>query len=377
MTMVNLITDLRDEQFSAEGLARALRAIEAAGFSVERTERAPDPFLAWIDEQFGGTWSSEAFAGRNVIVRRGDRFAAFATYDPRGLQFSWLRGLGSQPGVGIFGPFGVAAEFRATANLGPNVLVVALGSLREAGYARALVPAVGPEKLIAYYMKHSGAQVAERFDKASWLEKRYRAIVLASGSGTNFQSVIDGVQAGRLPLDLAMLVSNKEDAFALQRARNANIPAVSMPWDRNTQTRAEYDAQLRRLLQREEPDLLLLLGWMHLLDDAFIAAFPDIINIHPAFLPLDQDRDDVAFPDGSVTPAFRGARAVRDALTWGARWIGASSHRVTLDADRGPVLVRKPLQLEEGDTEATIMERLHPLEHRMLAGGIMRWVYER
>ena len=374
--MVNLIADLRDEQFSAEGLARALRSIEAAGFSVERPERAPGPFLAWIDEEFGGTWSSEAHAGRNIIVRRDGRFAAFATYGAQGLNFSWLRGLGAQPGVGIFGPFGVARPFRQS-GLGPNVLITALASLREAGYQRALIPAVGPEKLIAYYIRHSGAQIAERFERDSWLEKRYRTIVLASGSGTNFQSVIDGVQAGRLPLDLAMLVSNKEDAFALQRARNAGIPGVSIPWNRKTQLRTQYDDLLRQLLEREQPDLLLLLGWMHLLDDTFIAAFPHIINIHPAFLPLDQERDDVAFPDGSVTPAFRGARAVRDALDWGARWIGASSHRVTLDADRGPVLVRKPLLLEPGETEASIMERLHPLEHRMLAGGIMRWVYER
>jgi phosphoribosylglycinamide formyltransferase-1 len=174
-----------------------------------------------------------------------------------------------------------------------------------------------------------------------------------------------------------MLLTNKTDAYALERARSAGIRAVPMPWDRQVQSRLQYDLQLREFVQREEPELLLLLGWMHLLDDAFIAAFPHIVNIHPAFLPLDQDRNEVGFPDGSVTPAFRGAHAVRDALAWGAQWVGASSHRVTLDADRGPVLVRKPLRLLEGDTEARIMERLHPLEHRMLAGGIMRWVYER
>lgn len=381
MIMVNLSVDLRDEKFSAEGLARALRGIEAAGFTVERAQRAPDPFLAWIDDEFGGTWSSEANAGRNVVVRHEGRFAGFATYDPHGLQFSWLRGLGAEPGVGIFGPFGVAQALRRAqgdkSGLGPNILIAALAGLREAGYSRALIPAVGPDKLIEYYIKHSGAQIAERFDKASWLQRRYRTVVLASGSGTNFQSVVDGVNAGRLPLDPVMLVSNKSEAYALQRAQNANIPAFALPWDRTSQTRAQYDSELRRLLLREEPELLLLLGWMHLLDDAFIAAFPHIINIHPAFLPLDQERDDVAFPDGSLTPAFRGAHAVRDALAWGARWVGASSHRVTLDADRGPVLVRKPLALVEGDTEASIMERLHPLEHRMLAGGIMRWVYER
>jgi phosphoribosylglycinamide formyltransferase-1 len=116
---------------------------------------------------------------------------------------------------------------------------------------------------------------------------------------------------------------------------------------------------------------------MHLLPDTFVAAFPHTINIHPAFLPLDQRRDEVAFPDGTVTPAFRGARAVDDALAWGSRWVGASAHRVTLEADRGPVLVRKPLALEDGEGQSSIMERLHPLEHSVLAGGIMRWVYER
>jgi phosphoribosylglycinamide formyltransferase 1 len=374
--MVNLIVNLRDESFSAVGLARALRAIEAAGFAVERSERAADPYLAWIDEVFGGTWSSEAFAGKNVIAERNGSFAGFATYDPQGLSFAWLRGLAAEPGVGIFGPFGVDPAFRGSA-IGPHLLVAALASLREAGYARALIPAVGPDKLIAYYMKHAGATIAERFDKDAWLQRRFRTVVLASGNGSNFQSVIDGVQAGRLPLELTALVSNKTDAFALQRAKNANIEAAALPWDRKTQSRAQYDASLRDNLQQKRPDLVLLLGWMHLLDDAFIGAFPDIINIHPAFLPLDQRSDEVAFPDGTITPAFRGAHAVRDALAWGARWIGASSHRVTLDADRGPVMTRKPLAITEHDSEASIMERLHPLEHRMLVGGIMRWVYER
>ena len=131
------------------------------------------------------------------------------------------------------------------------------------------------------------------------------------------------------------------------------------------------------MVRREEPELILLLGWMHVLDDRFVAAFPHIINIHPAFLPLDQSQDEVTFPDGAVTPAFRGAHAVRDALAWGSRWTGASSHRVTLDTDRGPVMVRTPLRIFPGESQEAIMERLHPLEHRVLAGGIMRWVYER
>jgi phosphoribosylglycinamide formyltransferase-1 len=374
--MVNLLVDLRSARFDGEALARALRGIEAAGFSVERAAPGSDAYHAWIDAEFGGTWSSEAFAGKNVIAKSRDRFAGFATYDPRGLDFAWLRGLGVRDGVGIFGPFGVAAE-HLKSPIGPHLLIAALASLREQGYERALVPAVGHEKLIAYYMAHCGAQVAERFDKAQWKNRRYRTLVLASGSGSNFQSVIEGVDAGSLPLDLAMLVSNKSNAYALARARGAGIPATALQWDRKAQPREQYDHALFELVHREQPDLLLLLGWMHVLPDRFVAQFPHMINIHPAFLPLDQRKDEVAFPDGSRTPAFRGANAVRDALQWGSRWVGASAHRVTLEADRGPVLVRKPMALEQGDTQERIMERLHPLEHRVLAGGIMRWVYER
>lgn len=374
--MVNLLVDLRSGQFDGEALARALRGIESAGFSIEHAAPGSDAYLAWIDQQFGGTWSSEAFAGKSVVAKSGERFAGFATHDPRGLRFSWLRGLGAQEGVGVFGPFGVAADFRGSP-IGPHLLVAALASLREAGYAKALIPAVGHEKLIAYYQRHSDAQIVERFEKARWRQRRYRTLVMASGSGTNFQSAIDGVAGGRLPLDLVMLVSNRSGAYALERARNARVPAVALPWDRKAQPRQRYDESLFELVHREQPELLLLLGWMHVLPDRFVAQFPEMINIHPAFLPLDQNRDDVGFPDGSVTPVFRGAHAVRDALEWGSGWVGASSHRVTLEADRGPVLVRKPLAIEPGDTKETVMERLHPLEHRMLAGGIMRWVYER
>lgn len=374
--MVNLLVDLRSAQFGSEALAHALRSIESAGFSVARVAPGDGAFLAWIDQEFGGTWSSEAFAGKSVVAKRGDRFAGFAAYDPQGLKFSWLRGLGAQAGVGVFGPFGVAGEFRGTP-IGPHLLVAALASLREDGYTQALIPAVGHEKLVEYYAKHSGARIAERFDKAQWKSSRYRTLVLASGSGTNFQAVIDGVAAGTLPLDLALLVSNKSSAYALERARNASISAVALQWDRKAQSREEYDRALFELIHREQPELLLLLGWMHVLPDRFCAEFPHMINIHPAFLPLDQCEDDVAFPDGSVTPAFRGAHAVRDALAWGSRWTGASSHLVTLDADRGPVLVRKPLEIAPGEPEEAIMERLHPLEHRIVAGGIMRWIYER
>ena len=375
--MVNLAVDLRQPQFDDAALARALEAIERAGFAVERVRRGNDAFLAWIDDEFGGSWSSEAFAGSNVIARDGARWAGFASYDAKGMQYSWLRGMGAEDGVGIFGPFGVAREFRKS-GIGPHLLVAALASLRERGYARALIPAVGAEKLVAYYTKHAGARVVERFRKSAWHERRYRATVLVSGGGTNLQAVLDASREGRVPVDVRAVVSNVAGAYALERARAAGVERVeALTWDRAAQARERYDGALLDAVQRTQPDLVLLLGWMHLLPPQFVDALPEMLNVHPAFLPLDPAADTVGFPDGSATAAFRGARAVRDAMRAGARWIGASVHRVTRETDRGEVLQRKPLALQDGATEAEVMELLHPLEHRVLNGALMRWVFER
>ncbi|MBV9269688.1 MAG: GNAT family N-acetyltransferase, partial [Candidatus Eremiobacteraeota bacterium] len=231
--MVNLAVDLSEHRFDDAALVRTLEAIEAAGFVVERVRKGDDVFLAWLDEEFGGTWSSEAFAGSSVIAReRNGKPAGFATYDPRGLQFSWLRGLGAEDGVGVFGPFGVARAHRKS-RIGPLLLIAALASLRERGYARALIPAVGAEKLIEYYVAHSGAHIAERFDKQSWFERRYRTTVLVSGGGTNLQAVLDGSAQGRLPLDVRAVISNVENAYALTRARNSGLETVrALPWNR-------------------------------------------------------------------------------------------------------------------------------------------------
>ncbi|HTX59045.1 MAG TPA: formyltransferase family protein, partial [Verrucomicrobiae bacterium] len=127
----------------------------------------------------------------------------------------------------------------------------------------------------------------------------------------------------------------------------------------------------------ERPDLVLLLGWMHLLAEPFVRTFPGLLNIHPAFLPLDPARDDVVAPDGARIAAFRGARAVRDAIAAGSPWTGATLHAVTPQTDRGPVLARRPMRLSPTDDEETALARLHPLEHEVVAAGIRRWLFER
>ncbi len=379
-SLVNLAVDL-DERYASDAAARERIARAGYGISVENS--ASDPVLAWIDEVFGGAWSSEVAVAQNAIATLDGAPAGFAAFDPVGLRFAWLRNLAREPGVGVFGPFGVAPALRGTRSalapqgdtLGSALLHIALCGLRARGYGRALIGATS-DALTPYYQRYADARVVERYDPASFTPSPVRTVVLASGSGSNFQAVLDRVTDG-LPLDLVALVSNKPDALAIRRAQRANVPTIVLPWDRDRESRAAYDRRLLEEVARHQPELVLLLGWMHLLEPAFVEAFPQMLNVHPAFLPLDPARDIVGMPDGITIPAFRGARAVRDALAEDSPWVGASVHEVTAETDRGRVLARKPLRVRAEEDEEGVLARLHPIEHQLVAIAIRRWLFER
>lgn len=357
-------------------LDRTFETTPMGDIHITLEDRADEPMLAWIDEAFGGSWSSEANAGANVVARRNGVPIGFAAFDGVGLSFAWLKGLAAEAGVGLFGPVGVAQAER-NGGLGTSLVRRALDGLRQRGYARALIPAVGDEQLIRFYADAAGARVAERFERAALYRSGRRTLVLASGNGTNFQALVDAIAGQRLPIELAALLSNNAAAFALTRARNAGIAAHAIVWDRRMERREQYDARLFEAAKGHAPDLVLLLGWMHLLSASFVRAFPEMLNLHPAFLPLDPSRDDVAMADGTRIPAFRGPHAVRDALRASSPWVGATLHRVTEQTDRGLVMTRKPLAVERGEEEEHLMERVHAVERGVVRSGIRRWLYER
>ncbi|MBV9262914.1 MAG: GNAT family N-acetyltransferase, partial [Candidatus Eremiobacteraeota bacterium] len=197
------------------------------GITIGPPASADDRTLAWIDATFGGWWSSEANAGSNAIARRDGELLGFATIEPLGLNFSWLRGLARERDVGVFGPLGVTAERRGR-GLGKALLQRSLLELRERGYRRALVAAVGDERLVRYYAGAVDAAIAERFDVESLYRRNRRAIVLVSGSGTNLQSVLDAVGSGTLPLEIVGVVSNNPRALAIERARRARVPRIEV-----------------------------------------------------------------------------------------------------------------------------------------------------
>jgi phosphoribosylglycinamide formyltransferase 1 len=371
---VNLLAALDDERYGASALAHAQDDAARAGYTLRRVDGADERLAAWIDLHFAPSWwSFEAAAGSAWVAECEGEIAGFAGFGAHGLKFPWLRAWRDRADTGIFGPYGVAETQRGT-GIGEALLTAALSALRAAGYAFALIPAVGGERLIAAYVRRTGASVADEF---GYDTGRFRATILASGAGTNARSVLERVRDGRLPLDVGAVVANDPRARALDAAREYGVDAVAVAWDRAHESRASFDARVIDAVARTEPQLVLLLGWMHLLPPAFLRRFPETINLHPSFLPLDPAADTVVAPDGAVIPALRGAHALRDAVRERVAWTGVTVHYVTEATDRGAVLVRVPIPAGGATNEEELRERIRPIEFEAVAAAIRRWTFER
>jgi phosphoribosylglycinamide formyltransferase-1 len=153
------------------------------------------------------------------------------------------------------------------------------------------------------------------------------------------------------------------------------VPAFPVVWDRTDESRADFDARLTIEVEATDPDLVLLLGWMHVLPASFVERY-DCLNVHPAYLPLDPAADEVTYPDGSAGKVFRGAHAVDDALAAGSSWVGASVHKATAETDRGEVYARAPLPVLPGEARDALELRIHHLERRVVNTAIRRWTWE-
>ncbi|MGH7737985.1 MAG: GNAT family N-acetyltransferase [Candidatus Tyrphobacter sp.] len=365
-----------DDRFGDRARRESRERIEAAGCVLVERIGLDDRTLAWIDGTFGGTWSREAFRAQNVVATRDGDPVGFASFAPQGLRFFWLQGLAKNPGVGVFGPFGVAQTERGGA-IGSGLLTLALCALRRLGYSTAIVPAVGSERLAGYYARTCGAYIVERHSLEAGEEAPVRTVVMASGAGTNFSAVADAVAQHRLSLEIVQVVAGRSAAGVRERARAIGVAESVVPWQRHLETREQYGVRLRKVVTDLRPELVLLLGWMHVLDASFVDAFSAILNLHPAFLPHDPSHDTVGMPDGTHIPVFRGPAALRDAVRAGSRWTGSSVHRVTADADRGEIVMRVPMPMEPEEPEERAYERLREVEHALVPRAIRAWTYER
>ncbi len=177
--------------------------------------------------------------------------------------------------------------------------------------------------------------------------------VLISGSGSNLQSIMDACAAGKIKARVACVVSNKEDAFGLERARKAGIPALHL--DHRAYTgRESYDQALVATLREFDVELVALAGFMRIITPVLLDAFPmSVMNIHPALL-----------------PAFPGLHAQRQALEYGAKVAGCTVHFVDCGTDTGPIILQSAVPVVEGDSEETLSARIQKEEHRIYPEAI-------
>ncbi len=196
--------------------------------------------------------------------------------------------------------------------------------------------------------------------------------VLISGTGSNLQALIDAIESKKLAnVEIALVVSNKANAYGLQRALTHNLPVVYLPW----KEREESEARLAALLRLFRVDLVVLVGWMRILSASFIEQFSQrIINLHPALIPDDGTGNTYTTRAGTQIPVFRGLHVVKQALDAGIKTTGSTVHYVTPEVDAGPVICREEVPIREGDTEETLHERLKLVEHRLIVEAVRMFI---
>jgi phosphoribosylglycinamide formyltransferase-1 len=178
--------------------------------------------------------------------------------------------------------------------------------------------------------------------------------VLASGSGTNLQALLDAY-----PRELVVVAGDKKGAFAFERARRAGVPVEHVDSE-GFVSREDYDRELADRVAAHGVSLVVGAGYMRVLSPSFLERFPAILNVHPSLL-----------------PRFRGLNAVRRALEAGVEETGVTVHFMVEEVDAGPIVAQERVPVLPGDDEGTLLARLHPVEHRLLVRAVADYFWGR
>lgn len=182
--------------------------------------------------------------------------------------------------------------------------------------------------------------------------------VLASGRGTNLQSIIDNIENGYIPdASIKVVISDVKEAYAFERAKKHDIDAVLID-PSEFSGKSEYEKELIRKLQDSDIDLVLLAGFMRILGNDFVEFYEHrILNIHPSLL-----------------PAFKGLRAQKQALDYGVKVSGCTVHFVTQDMDSGPIILQECVPVYVDDTEESLENRILQKEHLIYPKAVKLWI---
>lgn len=182
--------------------------------------------------------------------------------------------------------------------------------------------------------------------------------VLASGRGSNFLAIMEAIKTGRLNARIAVLISDKANAPALQKAEQAGIPSIFID-PRLYPDREAYESELVKQLEIKQTDFIVLAGYMRLVGRVLLNSYPHkILNIHPALL-----------------PSFTGLHAQRQAVDYGVKYSGCTVHFVDEGMDTGAIIAQAVVPLYHGDTEDDLAERILVEEHKLYS-QVLQWIAE-
>ncbi|MCC7197350.1 phosphoribosylglycinamide formyltransferase [Candidatus Peregrinibacteria bacterium] len=184
-------------------------------------------------------------------------------------------------------------------------------------------------------------------------QKPFRIGVLASTNGTDLQAIIDEMKAGKMPgIELAVVVSNKQTAFALERAATQGYKTVFV--DPKGKSRVEYDLEVAKILQENHVDLICLIGYMRILSPEFVRQFPHkIINVHPALMPKFSG------------PGYFGSNVHEEVLKAGEKESGCTIHFVDEGVDTGKIIVQEKVTIEADETVESLKNKVQALEKKL------------
>ncbi|MBZ0316755.1 MAG: phosphoribosylglycinamide formyltransferase [Anaerolineae bacterium] len=184
-----------------------------------------------------------------------------------------------------------------------------------------------------------------------------RLCILISGSGSNLQALIDAIHAGDIAAEIVLVVSNRQTAYGLERAKQAGIPTLCFPF-KKSQDRQQYDADLAERIRGNQVDLIVLAGWMHILSPAFLDAFPQrVINLHPALPGMFSgthaiERAYQAYQEGAIIES------------------GCMVHYAIPEVDMGAVITQATVPILPTDTLDEFETRMHQTEHQILVAAV-------
>lgn len=181
--------------------------------------------------------------------------------------------------------------------------------------------------------------------------------VLASGHGSNLQAIIDACENGLIPARIRVVISDKKSAYALQRAKDHNIPSVFVS-PKDYPSRETFDAKLAEVLKEYQTDLVVCAGYMRIIGEPMLTEFKGrIMNIHPSLL-----------------PSFPGTGGIKDAYDNGVRVTGVTVHFVDAGMDTGPIILQEAARIEDGETLDSLEEKIHKIEHKIFTEAIKLFV---